>query len=64
MEFSSVYDLNLGAASIIKIQGLFPGAPVMKFNVFVLETEVITIGVSCEHGNELLGSIYNFHNTR
>jgi len=38
MEFSSVYGLNLVAPSIIKMQDVLPGGPVMKLNFNVLET--------------------------
>jgi hypothetical protein len=55
MDFSSVYVLNLVSPSIIKMQGVLPGSPVMKLNFIVLETELTTRGVSCEPGNEFLG---------
>ena len=55
VDFSSVCGLNIGAPSIIKMQGVLPVGPVMKLNFIVSETELTTSGVSCKHGNELLG---------
>jgi|TergutCu122P5_1016488.scaffolds.fasta_scaffold837559_3 hypothetical protein len=48
MDFSSVYGLNLVAPSIIKMQVVLPGGPVMKMNFIVLETELTNSSVCCE----------------
>ena len=36
----------------------------MKLNSIVLDTELTTSGVPCEPGNELLGEINNFRNSK